>query len=141
MATRFDVTVTVASNRLPHLQAQGKRRASAAVRRAGFNTARHAAPFTPVDTGALKANFVLDISNGGLSATLRWAQFYAVFQNMGTKGATAAPGSFLVFEIGGRKIFAKSVAGVTGKHFAEKGAEAAFPRFKSDMGKIYGGGA
>lgn len=138
MATAFDVTVV--SNRLPQLRAQGKRKASQAVRRAGLNTARYAAPETPVDTGALKANFVLDIYNGGLSATLKWAMFYAIFQNYGTKGATAKPGGYLVFTIGNRKIFAKSVAGVKGKHFAEKGAEKAFPRFKSDMSKIYGEG-
>jgi hypothetical protein len=116
MAAAFDVTVTVASNRLPQLRAQGKRKASQAVRRAGFNTIRHAAPLTPVDTGALKANFVLDITNGGLSAVLKWAQFYAFFQNDGTRY-------------------------ITGKRFAEGGAEKAFPRFQSDMSKIYGGGA
>lgn len=117
MAQVFDVTVTVQSNRLPQLRAQGKRRASAAVRRAGFNTARYAAPLTPVDTGALKANFVLDIFNGGLSATLKWVMFYALFQNYGTS------------------------RGITGKHFAEGGAEKAMPRFQRDMSQIYGTGA
>ena len=116
MVAAFDVTVTVTKNNLPRLRAQGKRKASQAVRRAGFNTIRYAAPETPVDTGALKANFVMDIFNAGLSLTLKWAMFYGLFQNYGTS------------------------RGIVGKHFAEKGAEKAFPRFQSDMAKIYGEG-
>jgi hypothetical protein len=117
MATRFDVSVTVASNRLPHLRAQGKRKASAAVRRAAFNTQRYAAPLTPVDTGALKANVIIDITGNGLSATVRWGQFYGVFQEFGTR------------------------RGIAPKRFAAGGAEKAFPRFQQDMSNIYGGGA
>lgn len=140
MAQGFGVDVIVHHNHLPRLKAQGKQRASQAVRRAALATWRFSAPHTPVDTGALKANVIVDVANGGLSATVRWGQEYAVFQNEGTRGATARAGKFLVFEVNGKKVFAKKVRGVKARKFAQKGAEAAWPRFRHDMANIYGQG-
>lgn len=133
----MDVQVIVHKNDLPRLYANGKRKASQAVRRAAFATWRMSASHTPVDTGALKANVIVDVGAGGLSATVRWGQEYAVFQNEGTKGAVARPGKFLVFEVNGQKVFAKRVRGVRAKQFAQKGAEAAWPLFLRDMQNIY----
>ena len=117
MAQRFDITVTVTQNRLPQLKANGKRKAGQAVRRAAFNTQRYAAPLTPVDTGALKANVIIDQAGDGLSATVKWGQFYAIFQEYGTS------------------------RGVSAKRFAQGGAEKAMPMFVRDMSNVYGGGA
>lgn len=117
MAQVFDVTVTVTKNNLPMLKARGKQKAQQAVRRAAFNTHRYSAPLTPVDTGALKANVIIDVTNGGLSATVKWGQFYGIFQEFGTR------------------------RGIAPKRFAQGGAEKAFPAFQRDMANIYGGGA
>jgi hypothetical protein len=116
MATTFSASLVINSNRLPQLPAIGRQKASQGVRRAAFAVQRGAAPFTPVRTGALKANFIMDFFNAGLSAEVKWAMFYAIFQNFGTR------------------------RGVTAKGFAEKGAAYAWPQFLSDMNGIYGSG-
>jgi hypothetical protein len=116
MGTTFSASLVINSNRLPMLPAQGRQKASQAVRRAAFATQRGAAPFTPVRTGALKANFIMDFFNAGLSAEVKWAMFYAIFQNEGTR------------------------RGISAKQFAQKGAAYAWPQFLADMNGIYGSG-
>lgn len=112
----INVSVVVAHNDIKRLNAQAQRRASRAVRRAGFAIDRFSRPHTPVDTGDLRNRRELTISNGGLSAELRWLMPYAIYQHEGTR------------------------RGVKPKKFAVKGAERARPVFEADMAKVYGEG-
>ena len=112
----ISLSCEIKQNRFPQLHASGRRRAGQAAMRAGYAVQRGAAPFTPVRTGALKANLLVRINDSALSVTVKWGQFYAIFQNEGTR------------------------RGIVAKKFAQKGAEAAWPQFRADMANIYGTG-
>jgi hypothetical protein len=109
----INVSTVVAFNDIPRLNARAKTKASRAVRRAGYAIRRFSIPHTPVDTGDLRNRVVLEISNGGLEANLRWLMPYAWYQHDGTS------------------------RGITSTKFAAKGAERAWPQFRDDMANVY----
>jgi hypothetical protein len=110
------VSVVVARNDINRMNARAHRKTSQAVRRAGYAIRRFSIPLTRVDTGDLRNRVVLEISNGGHVANLKWLMSYAIYQHDGTK------------------------RGVTGTQFAAKGAERAWPVFRDDMSKVFGEG-
>ncbi|MGB3329151.1 MAG: hypothetical protein WBA46_09375 [Thermomicrobiales bacterium] len=92
----------------------------------------------PVDSGALRASIgVLDAAHwtgGGVSGAYGTSLIYAAQRNFGGP-IYARPGGWLVFEIDGRKIFAKKVV-QSGSHYMEAGVEQLEPLVAAGFGKV-----
>lgn len=108
-----NATLVVTSNIFPRLARNFPVAAAAATNVAIARTIEVSDPLTPVDTGAMRANKVLDHATpGDPSGGIHWAQEYTGFQNFGT------------------------VRGVVGQHFVEQGVEAGVQRWHQELANI-----
>lgn len=108
MATALEIIVNF--NNLPQVPPQLRSAAAKGLNTGIMATIGYADPYTPVDTGLLKANKVIqNASAGNLSASVTWAQHYAIYQEFGTS------------------------RGVEAKRFAAQGVERATPALIAAM--------
>jgi hypothetical protein len=139
MANGLSISFTVDANRFPHLRAAAQAAVKTGIRNATISARNHSIPFTPVKTNQLRMRVSVMFSDGGKTGEVKWLMPYAVFHELGTRRIIRpVRAKFLVFKgKNGKLVFAKQVRGVTARHFARKGAEAAIPFFKADMEAAY----
>lgn len=82
--------VRATSNRLAELSASLSVLADEALDHGAVSCIEAAAPNTPVDTGALVGNVVIEKVPGGVNVL--WLMHYAVYQNFGTSRGVPAAG-------------------------------------------------
>ncbi len=78
----MNITIDVVRNDFPRIGGKLGRHVEDTVAWAVMQTVAVAAPLTPVDTGALRANVSTQVS--GESGTVTWGQEYAAYVEMGT---------------------------------------------------------
>ena len=83
MAGKGGVRVRVRSNRIGEVKAKLPDLVDVAIQKFIMDVIALADPDTPVDTGHLKSNKVIDI--GHLKAVLVWAASYALYVHEGTR--------------------------------------------------------
>lgn len=111
-----------------------------ALNKAVLDVAEHADSNAPVDTGALRANKTLNYAGGGNhSSSVDWNMEYAPSVEYGRGAIFAKPGKFLVFEIDGQTIFAKSVGPAAPQPFAAPALDYAAPRLEKRLRSMEGG--
>lgn len=84
------ITIEAVSNRLGELSASLSDLAEESLDHGVVTCLEVSAPRTPVDTGALKANVVIESGQG--FRTVHWTQHYAAYQEFGTSRGVPASG-------------------------------------------------
>lgn len=104
------VAVTLKYNKFRSIAKAMPKKVSAVVRKTGFDILAHATPFVPVDTGALANSGNVEVVTDTF-VIVSWSAEYAIYQNFGTRF-------------------------ISGKFFANKGADAAKPGFIEAMKQL-----
>lgn len=82
--------ITATSNRLAELKPALRALGESALDAGAVTCIEAATPRTPVDTGALRANVVIESGQG--YRNVKWLQHYAIYQNFGTSRGVPASG-------------------------------------------------
>lgn len=122
------VVTKIVFNKLPELQGELRRQASAAVRKAAHDIEAHAKDVVPVDTGNLK-NSIQASMEGELTAVVAVGAEYGVYVEFGTGARGAA--SNIERPEGIR--YSSDWAGMPAQPYLTPAAEAVRPSFEAAM--------
>src|SRR5688500_14243917 len=101
------IAVSIRYNKFAKIAAAMPGKVSKVVRKTGFDILAYATPFVPVDTGALRNSGNVEVVTDTF-VIVSWTAEYAIYQNFGTRF-------------------------ISGKFFANQGAEAARSEFVEAM--------